>query len=154
MTSISSPSSSRGRVPVATRAAIAALALLLVLRVLLTSGDDEPITWSDVVASLAFTSFALAIALVVVMPRAERTAPAAAMNAAVALAALGIVALPVFWFSGAPFALGASAFVLARAGAPGGRRIAAMALGAFVAAVSLLVALAVTISEFDPTLPA
>lgn len=155
MTAFAESHSRAGRVPGALRVATAAVALLIVGRLLLTSGDDEPITWNDVAASLAFTAIALAIALGAVLPRVERTSASTAAGAALGLAVLALLALPMFWFSGAPFALGACAFLVARAsGAPGAKRTAAMLLGGFVAAVSLLIALAVTISQFDPTLPA
>lgn len=127
----------------------------MVARLLLISGDDEPITWRDVAASLAFTAVALVVALGAVLPRVERATPAVAGSAALGLAILALATLPMFWFSGAPFALAATAVALAHAAAPrGGRRTAALAIGCLVALLSLALTLAITVSQFDPTLPA
>ena len=133
----------------------AAMAVLGVVRLLLDAGHGNQ-SWSDIVAVAVFAAVALAMVAVVV-PRAVRTPPSSVAWTAVALAALSIPILVVFFFSPAPLVLGWGAWFLARtpqARSAGGRRAAVAAtIGLTVSVLSVVAQLALTITGWAPGLP-
>ena len=139
------------------RAALVAsvAAMLLVARHLLSAGAD--VSWSDIVAVAVFTVVALVVGFGLVVPKALGTPPGTAAWAAVALAALSVLVLVVFFFSGAPFVLGYATWFLSRTEvvrAAGGRRprvSAAVGLAVMVLSVAANVVLLVT--SWHPGIP-